>query len=138
MRRALISLLAAALLATAAVVPVSARTTATFTISPVCYNAGWDALYVYVAWANQTPSTGDATLTVAFNAKKVTDTVVGTYTAPVQATAYSPTLFQKFQLLPDVVTDWNSITSVSATMSGAFVATAKTIRQPHGGWALCP
>ena len=136
MKRALLSLFSAALLAAIAVAPVgAARATGFFGISPACYVPSWDGLQVYINWSGQTPGAGDLVLNLDFNAKKTTTTYVNSYVAPIQPSAFSPTLFQKFQV--PGVTDWNSITSLNASVSGAFVATAKTVRQPHGGWPTC-
>lgn len=136
MRRAMASLLAAALLAVMVVAPAGAMSTATFGISPICYNAGWNALQVNINWANQTPGTGDLIVTLAFSGKKLNDSLPLDYVAPVASTASSPTLILMSQL-PGFA-GANSVTSVSASTAGAFVAAAKVVRQPHGGWAACP
>jgi hypothetical protein len=139
MRRALVSLLAAALLTAAAVVPVAASGPTSPSLSlGVCYYATGDDLLVTLTWANLASTTADLIVTDTFSQGKKLPAYSLTldFTAPVLANSYSPDLIQLWQL--PGVTAWNSITSVGASATGAFAGTAKAVKQPHGGWALCP
>jgi hypothetical protein len=135
MRRALVSLLAAGLLAGVVVAPVTARTRPSLTIT-FCYNTSGPetgyGLYT-VTWANESPSqTVAADMTVTWTSGKggkLTDSVSGTFPAPFPDNYYTNLLRQPFTDAPD----WNVFKSVSVNFTGAFQDSA-IVRQPKGGW----
>ena len=133
MRRVFASLLAAALLATIAVVPASARVRPSLTITFCSYASGalqGDGLYT-VTWANELPSsTADLNMTVTFKGGKLTDSVVGTFNAPAPDNVYTNGLISAFPDAPD----WNSFSTVTVKFTGAFRDSA-TVKRPAGGWA---
>lgn len=133
MKRALVSLLAAAVFAVGVVAPVAASPTSPSLSLAACYDVTWSQLKVTVTWANQTPGAGDLFVTITFKGKKLANTLGPLdYLAPVQPSAFSPLLISQFP-----GTNPNSWTSIDASATGAFVDEARAIRQPHGGWATC-
>jgi hypothetical protein len=137
MRRILASLLAAGLLAAVMVVPATARTTGTMSVTFCQYTSGDYAGYgIYtIPWANEMPSSKkDLTLTVSFYVgKKVLDSSGGTFPAPAPDNVYTNELLPGFSN----VAGWDSFTSIRAKFTGAFRDSA-TVSQPSGGWPLCP
>jgi hypothetical protein len=134
MKRVMASLLAAGLLAAVVVVPVTARTAPSFTITFCSFTSGIYAGYgLYtVTWANELPSTTqDLLMTVTFKGGKLSDAVgPDDFPAPVVDNAFTNNLMTTFPDAPD----WNSFTTVTVKTTGAFRDRA-TVRQPTGGWA---
>jgi hypothetical protein len=136
MRRVLASLLAAIMLGAVLVVPATARTAPSFSITFCSFAPGpYTGYAVYtVPWANEFPdSTKDLLMTVTLKGGKVSETLpTRDFTAPVPDNVYTNLLMPP---LPSG-TDWSSFTTVVVKTTGAFRDSA-TVRQPAGGWPTC-
>jgi len=136
MRKVLVSLLAAGLLAALMVVPATARTRPSISITFCSFTSadpyGYAGYGLYtIPWANESPnSTTDLSMTVTFKGKGISDSTTGTFTAPVPDNVFTNGLLLPFPDAPD----WNVFTSVTVKFTGAFRDSA-TVRQPAGGWA---
>jgi hypothetical protein len=136
MRRTIATLLAAGVLVTVFAGSAAAHVRTTF-VTTACVN-GSNQIVIRSSWANETidQSLG-LNMTWTLNGKglstsDLSDPFVGPYDDPSFAEFAFETLSG-----PTGPVAWDSWSTIDTLATGAINDTAKTIRQPNGGWPTC-
>ena len=140
MKRTLISLLTAGVLAVGVTVPVAAsEQTSPWIGLAVCRNAADNTLMANISWVRQTPGDGDLEVTITFKGPTLrTSSQIHAFVGPIPAESVNNEVFLPVFVDSDgTVSDWNSWASVSISATGAFVDDSRNVRQ-HDGWSDCP
>jgi hypothetical protein len=144
MRRVTVSLLCSLLLlALAAPAAAAPAAKPSLAITDVCVNA-FDQLDTEISWSNLPPNGGSLITHLTLKGPGLAGIAAGTAQGPSDVTSSSGSYrFVQRGGLPDGLTDWDQVTSITAWTSTdpgeSFIALeSKSYRQPKSGWPDCP
>ena len=137
MRRTIAALLAAGVLVTVFAGSAAAMRVRTTFVTTACVN-GSNQIVIRSSWTNETIDQSQVlNMTWTLNGKglptlQLSDPFIGPYDDP----SFAEFAFDALSG-PNGPVAWSSWSTLDTLATGAINDTAKTIRQPNGGWATC-